>query len=127
VREFKDYLYRKKAEPEQIISLIEEFEGRGYISDTTFANWLIEMRRRGGKSDRFIQGELIKKGISREIIAETLRDDNGGEIARLRTLVAKKQNLSQYKSDEQKFKMFLLRRGFSYDDIKTVLDGKDLS
>lgn len=120
IRELKDYLYRKKAEPEQIVSITEEFEVKGYISDFNFATWLIDMRRRGGKSNRFIQGELTKKGVSREVISETLRSDSGDERSRLRELIAKKRKLSRYKNDEQKFKMFLLRQGFSYDDIKSV-------
>lgn len=120
IRELKDYLYRKKAEPQQIVSITEEFEVKGYISDFNFATWLIDMRRRGGKSNRFIQGELTKKGVSREVISETLRSDSGDERSRLRELIAKKRKLSRYKNDEQKFKMFLLRQGFSYDDIKSV-------
>lgn len=123
-RELKDYLYRKKAEPEQMQGIAEEFEIRGYISDLNFANWLVDMRRRGGKSDRFISGELLKKGVNREIIAETLKKGNedNTELDRLKSLVEKKCNLARYKNDEQKFKMFLLRRGFNYDDIKTVLE-----
>jgi regulatory protein len=123
-RELKDYLYRKKAEPEQMQGIVEEFETRGYISDLNFANWLVDTRRRGGKSDRFISGELTKKGVNREIIAEILKKGNedNTELDRLKSLVEKKRNLARYKNDEQKFKMFLLRRGFNYDDIKTVLE-----
>ena len=121
IRELKDYLYRKKAEPEQITNLIEVFETKGYINDTNFATWLIDMRRRAGKSDRAIQGELIKKGVGRETISETLQKDTHDELKRLKMLVDKKRNLNRYKNDDQKFKMFLLRQGFNYDDIKTVM------
>jgi len=120
-REFKDYLYRKKAEPEQTDALIQEFTDRGYLSDQNFSNWLIDMRRRGGKSERAIKNELMKKGVPREIIAEVLAHQDGDELERLKTLVEKKRNLSRYKNDEVKFKQFLLRQGFNYDDIKTVL------
>jgi regulatory protein len=120
-RELKDYLYRKKAEPEQTTSLIEEFQTRGYLSDVAFAKWLIDMRRRGGKSDRAIQNELMKKGVSREDIAETLEKDSEQEQALLREVIEKKRRLSRYKNDEMKLKQYLLRQGFGYDDIKTVL------
>lgn len=125
VRELKDYLYRKKAEPEQTAGLIEEFESRGYISDANFANWLIDMRRRGGKSDRAIQNELMKKGVGREAIAETLQKDSEQERERLKALIEKKRHLTRYKNDEQKFKQFLLRQGFGYGDIKAVLSDTD--
>lgn len=121
VRELKDYLYRKKADQDQTDVIIEEFENRGFISDANYANWLIDMRRRAGKSDRAIQGELMKKGVSRETISETLKKDTNDERERLKALVDKKGQLSRYKNDEQKFKMFLLRQGFNYDDIKSVL------
>jgi len=125
-REFKDYLYRKKAEPEQIESLCIDFEQHGYISDTSFAIWLIDMRRRLGKSDRAIQNELMKKGVSREVIGETLQKDTDSERLRLSELVQKKLRLSRYSSDEMKLKQLLLRQGFSYDDIKAVLsEAKD--
>lgn len=121
IREFKDYMYRKKADPDQITVLIEEFEGKNYLSDTLFAHWLIDMRRRGGKSERAIKNELMKKGVDREVIAETTRVDNDDELVRLRALIDKKRHIARYKNDEQKFKQFLLRQGFGYDDIKSAL------
>lgn len=124
LRELRDYLYRKKAEPEQIANLSEEFEGRGYISDQKFAGWLVDMRRRGGKSDRAIQGELMRKGVNREVIAAALPKDTDNERERLRVLIDKKLRLPRYRADENKLKQLLLRHGFSYDDIKAVLSDK---
>jgi regulatory protein len=121
IRELSDYLYRKKAEPEQIISITEDFKSRNYISDVAYAVWLIDMRRRGGKSSRAIQSELSKKGVSREVVAENMAKDSDQERQLLKELVLKKQRLSRYKNDEMKLKQYLLRQGFSYDDIKTVL------
>ncbi len=125
ILELRDYLYRKKAEPEQITGITEELEGRGYISDSSFAVWLIDMRRRGGKSDRAIQNELMKKGVVREVIAETLQKNGDQERALLKEIIEKKRRLSRYKNDEIKLKQYLLRQGFSYDDIKIVLSGAE--
>lgn len=125
LRELRDYLYRKKAEPEQITSITEELESRGYISDRTFAEWLVDMRKRGGKSSRAIQNELMKKGVNRGIIAETVPKDSDQERQLLRGLIEKKRRLSRYKNDETKLKQYLLRHGFSYDDIKAVLNGDE--
>lgn len=120
-RELSDYLYHKKAEPEQIVSLTEEFEKKGYISDVSFAIWLIDMRRRNGKSDRAIQNELMKKGVNREVMSQTLQKDSEQERQLLRALIEKKRRLPRYKNDELKLKQYLLRQGFSYDDIRIVL------
>ena len=124
-RELSDYLYRKKADPDQSEMLTEYFRGKGYLDDEVYAKWLIDMRRRGGKSDRIIRGELAKKGVDRSIVQEVMSQHEGNERALLRQLVEKKRHLSRYKNDEQKFKMFLLRQGFNYDDIKAVLSGED--
>ena len=40
-RELKDYLYRKKAEPEQITGIADEFQARGYLSDIAFSKWRV--------------------------------------------------------------------------------------
>lgn len=120
-REFRDYLYRKKAEPEQIDNLAQEFSDKKYLDEQNYAKWLIDMRRRGKKSDRAIKNELMKKGVSRETIAEVIEGFENNEIERLKEIVAKKGSLARYKKDPLKFKQYLLRQGFSYDNIKQVL------
>lgn len=121
LREFRNYLYRKKVDPDMITGFSSEFESRGYLSDESFSNWLIDMRRRGGKSDRAIKNELMKKGVGREIIESTLIKDSEQELTRLKTLLQKKRGNARYKNDEMKLKQYLLRQGFSYDDIKSAL------
>src|ERR1700693_6004632 len=63
IREFKDYLYRKEAEPDQTDSFVEEFITKGYLDNSKFAVWFTELQARKGKSDRAIRAELFKKGI----------------------------------------------------------------
>lgn len=119
-KEFRNYLYHKKADPDLAQRLHEEFDTRGYLSDSKYAVWLTDVRRRGGKSERAIRSELMSKGVAREISEEVLQG-NGEELQRLRALVVKKQKLSRYVSDPQKFMMYLVRQGFNFDDIKLVL------
>lgn len=120
-REFRDYLYRKKVESELTASLMEGFEQRGYLSETNFAKWLTDMLRRRGKSERAIKNELMKKGIERDIITETLKQEVSNEHERLKTIIEKKAHLSRYKADPQKLKQYLFRQGFNYDDINNLL------
>lgn len=124
VREFRDYMFRKKAEPDMTAKLIGEFTERNYLNEKTFAGWLVDMRRRGGKSERAIKAELAKKGIAREITAEVM-EGNGNELARLKEIVAKKSKLPRYKADPSKLMAYLARQGFSYDDIKQVINNLD--
>jgi regulatory protein len=120
-REFRDYLYRKKVEPEQIDSLVEEFTGKGYLDNTKFAAWFTELQGRRGKSDRAIRAELFKKGIGRELADEVLQGEAGEEQARLRAMIDKKSRLSRYKNDPQKLMQYLVGQGFGWQLVKEEL------
>jgi regulatory protein len=120
-REFRDYLYRKKAEPEQIESLVVEFTEKGYLDNTKFAAWFTELQARRGKSDRAIRSELFKKGIGREAVDQTLEEGAGDETARLKATIDKKSKLSRYKNDPQKLAKYLTSQGFSWQAVKEEL------
>jgi regulatory protein len=120
-REFRDYLYRKKAEPEQIDSLIGEFTDKGYLDNDKFAKWFTELQARRGKSDRAIRAELFKKGIGREIADEAVPENAGDEVVRLRSMIEKKRKLSRYKRDPQKLMQYLVGKGFSWQQVKEQL------
>lgn len=119
-REFRDYLYRKKAEPELIESFIKEFSDKGYLDDKKFGLWSIELQKRRGKSNRAIRAELFKKGIGRELIEELLSDEDD-ETERMKVVIEKKGRLPRYRNDPQKLKQYLARQGFSYDLINKVV------
>jgi regulatory protein len=120
-REFRDYLYRKKVEPEQIDSLADEFTQKGYLDNAKFAVWFTELQARRGKSDRAIKAELFKKGLGREIVEETIPESAGDETARLRSMINKKSRLSRYKNDPQKLMQYLVAQGFSWQLVKETL------
>jgi regulatory protein len=120
-REFRDYLYRKKAEPDQIDNLVGEFTERGYLDNAKFALWFSELQARRNKSDRQIKAELFKKGISRELVAETFEQGSDDEAERLKLLIEKKSKLSRYKNDQQKLMQYLVAQGFSWQSVKEAL------
>lgn len=120
-REFRDYLYRKKAEPEQIDGFVDEFTAKGYLDNSKFAQWFTELQGRRGKSNRAIRSELFKKGIDRELADETLQAGAGDETERLGTMIAKKRKLNRYKKDPQKLMQYLAGQGFGWSDINEAL------
>ncbi|MBI2009419.1 RecX family transcriptional regulator [Candidatus Saccharibacteria bacterium] len=124
-RELRDYLYRKKAEPEIINSLVEEFSAKSYLDDAKFAVWLVELQKRRGKSDLAIKSELFKKGLSGELVDEIMRGGENDEVARLKAVIAKKQKLTRYKNDPQKLTKYLTSQGFSWNLIKECLAKND--
>jgi len=121
VREFKDYLYRKKADPAFSESLVEEFSNKGYLNDSKFAAWFIDLQSRKNKSRRAIRAELLKKGIAGESLDQALEESSVDEAAALKELIAKKQKLSRYQNDSLRLMQYLTSQGFSYQDVKQAL------
>src|SRR3990167_6484120 len=93
IREFRDYMYRKKAEPELTQDLIKQFLDRGYLDEQKFGQWLVELLGRRGKSNRAIRSELFKKGIDRELVDEIMSQEASDEADRLKAVIAKKRKL----------------------------------
>ncbi len=120
IRELKDYLRRKKAEPEFIEKIIEEFLKRGYLNDQKFAEWWLDRRIRKQKSNRSIEFELRAKGVDREIIAEVIDGDVESESDRLKITIEKLRSRTRYQ-DPQKLTAHLVGKGYSYTLIKEAL------
>lgn len=126
IREFKDYMYRKKAEPDLTEKLISEFSDKKYLDDEKFAAWFIELQVRRTKSNRAIRAELFKKGISGEVADSAMESQAVSEESRLKTLVAKKSQLLKYKKNPPKLAKYLTSQGFSYNDVRSELEKMDL-
>lgn len=121
IREFKDYMYRKKANPQLSESLIEEFSAKKYLDEQKFGEWFLDLQKRRSKSNRAIRSEFFKKGLSREMIDEIMDSQNDDEEQRLKDLVAKKLKASRYRSDPQKLAQYLAAQGFNWQDVKKAL------
>ncbi len=123
-REFRDYLYRKKAEKDLIEKLVEEFSEKKYLNDEQFARWFAELRKRKNKSLRAIQSELASKGVSsvtiQSVVTELFADSSEKES--LEKLVNKLSTRPRYKAEPQKLIAHLISKGFKYSDIKAVLN-----
>lgn len=126
-REFRDYMYRKKAEKDLIEAWVEDFTNKKYLDDESFARWFAENRRRKNKSNRAIQSELMSKGISPVTIQSivTTLDENDSssdktENEALILIVNKLRKRPRYQ-DDQKLIQNLLGKGFRYGQIKEAL------
>lgn len=122
-RELRDYLRRKKVEPELAEVIISEFLRKKYLDDQAFAKWWIDTKRSSKKSsNRKLQLELRQKGVSSEIVSELLQDSSSQEELALSELIAKKRKISRYNNDPQKLTEYLIRQGFSYGQVKAALE-----
>lgn len=119
--ELRDYLKRKDYEQDVIEKIVNRLSEAGYVNDKKFAEaWVNNRRLLKATSKRKLQMELRQKRVSDEVIREVLAEDETDEQQVLKDLIAKKRTQTKYQ-DEIKLKQYLLRQGFGYDDIRSVL------
>jgi len=100
--------------------IIERLMSKGYIDDRKFAEYYVENRFvKKGVSRKRLKMELVKKGISKEIIDEVLDGRNDEE--EIRKIVNRKRG----KYDDDKLLMYLCRQGFSYELAKKAVEEMD--
>jgi regulatory protein len=121
-REFRDYLYRKKADKEHAEALVQEFTEKRYLNDESFARWFAEGRMRKRKSQRAIIAELRAKGVPQEAIQSVVTDlgIENNEQGSLLELVNKLSKRTRYQ-DPQKLTAYLISKGFRYSDVKEAI------
>lgn len=136
-KEVRDYLYRKTRDtrtktgtvkkgvsPEITSRVYDRLVEKGYVDDEKFTRFWVENRNlKKGMSRRKLQTELQAKGVDRGIIDRFLDQSDRSDAAELQKIIEKKKK--RY-PDEQKFMQYLIRQGFSYDDVRQAL-GEDLS
>lgn len=134
-REVRDYLYKKTRDrrnqkggitkgvsQELTIRVFNRLVERQYIDDEKFTRFWVENRNlRKGMSRRKLEAELRQKGVDNKIIETYLEESSRSDEDELAKIINKKR--ARY-PDEQKFMQYLVRLGFSYDDVKQAL--KDL-
>ncbi len=134
-KEVRDYLkqlsFKRKLKDKEEISqlainfLIERLKQKGMLNDTQFAqNWVSSRSKKKGKVA--IKMELMKKGLSREVINESLgqiRDEDEIKLAQ-QTLERKLKNWINLPQMEFRKKAydFLLRRGFEFEIVKSIIE-----
>lgn len=140
VKEMRDYLWRKtrathyksrsgevkeRSGVSQEIAdrVLERLINKGYLDDQKFARFWLENRHlRKGASLRRLSLELTQKGIDRSIVEQLIAESSRSDEGELEKIIAKKR--SRY-PDRQKFMQYLVRQGFSYDDVAGALREDD--
>lgn len=113
-KEVEDYLDRKRVDPVDKLKLLKRLKQLDFLDDEEFAQWLIEQRARlKPKGKRALKQELCQKGIKPEIVEKVLSAVD--EVAEAKKMAEKKRLAPE------KMRSLLMRRGFSWETIKTVL------
>lgn len=119
--ELRDYLKCKEYSPEAIDQILNKLSKRGFVDDADFARRWVESRRLlKSTSKRRLTQELRQKRVSDEIIQTTLENDETDEQEILRGLIVRKRKQPKY-NDDLKLMQYLVRQGYNYGDIKSVL------
>ncbi|MBI2599350.1 RecX family transcriptional regulator [Candidatus Daviesbacteria bacterium] len=139
-KEVRDYLrdlsFKRKAKDKDEVSqaaadlLVEKLKQKKLLDDQSFAKAWVESRRKTKKKGKIaLRQELFQKGIDREIIDKVITD-MGYEISEeelAEQALEKKIKIWQslpYLEKKKKAYEYLLRRGFEYEVVKSVVEKK---
>ncbi|NIM04002.1 hypothetical protein GTN66_07665, partial [bacterium] len=128
-QEITERLLRKKYERKIINEVVEELKRLHYLDDRAFAIEWVEMRLREKRGKRLIRQELLKKGIEKEIIDDSIAESlekiatNEDELAwqAIERRIPRYQKLEKLKA-YRRIKDFLIRRGFSIETTENTLN-----
>ena len=104
---------------------VSQMVSRGYVNDNRFAAALVSSCKAKNMSRRGIAEKLVKSGISKEISNSVLGEENLFETDFERALqLIKSKYINKISTEENRKKTFaaLMRRGFSYSDIKKAIE-----
>lgn len=128
-KEIRDYLVKKKAEPEIIEAIVERLKKQKFLDDEVFARgWVLSRARFKPKGKSALKFELLQKGITKELIEKVLAETHEeipDEITQAKNLIGRRiEKLQGVPRQEiyQKVGGFLARRGFSWEVIKKAID-----
>lgn len=136
-KEVRDYLknlsFKRKLKDKDEISdiaidsLIEKLKQKRLLNDREFAkSWVSARRRSKGKGIIALKSELYQKGIGREIVDEILEESSSESEEKLAIKGIEKKwkiwNLLPVLEKKKKAYEFLMRKGFEYEIVKSVIE-----
>lgn len=132
-RYIKDLFFKKKGKWFEDISkedmeliqgnVIEKLHKYDYINDARYAELFISSRLKNKPRGRAIlYGELLSKGVSKDIVRETLDSMLTDEYQVLKDTYRKKYKNEDISFEDTKKISFLQRKGFSWDLIERYIN-----
>ncbi len=109
--------------PEDVIDkALDAMKAAHYLDDLRYSENYI-LANRDKKSARLLLMELEQKGVERQTAQQALEEDPADPCEVIRRLAEKKKFCPETADEKetQRFYQFLLRKGFSFSDIKKTL------
>ncbi|XQW84137.1 regulatory protein RecX [Thalassotalea piscium] len=123
IYELKNKLLLRDYPSEEFDEVIHYLLEKNYLSNERFADSVIRQRINKGYGWRFIENELKQKGVDNQTIIQAKREQTVDWYEQARLAYNKRFGCSPIndKKDKAKRIRFLQYRGFSNDEIMTVL------
>ena len=122
-QELTDKLTAAQASPEEVEQALAQLEAKGLVDDARVVETLVN-RRSGKLGASRLRQELQAKGVSADLVAETMAGLKGTELARAQAVWQKKfGQLAATSAERNKQARFLASRGFSGDVVRQVVAG----
>jgi regulatory protein len=122
-QELSDKLTAADASPEEVEQALAQLAAKGLVDDARVVETLVNRRSSKLGASRLRQ-ELQAKGVSADMVAETMAELKGTELARAQGVWQKKfGQLASSASERNKQARFLASRGFSGDVVRQVVSG----
>ena len=119
-KELKDKLLRRGVSEEDAEDCVAWLAERGFLDDEEYAGAVARHYAAKGYGAGRVRSELQRRGIDRELAADTLSDlpDSAGKID---AFLARRLGDSHDREAVRKVSAALFRRGFSWEEIRAAL------
>ena len=122
-KELIDKLAKKYDIPELINSVIHNLIEKNLLNDLRFSQAYVVARKRKGFGPKKIGYELVSRGVNENTASEVIDAEGGWNEAALKAFNKKfKAGIGSDFKEQNKQKVFLQNRGFSFQEIDSVFN-----
>ena len=122
-KEIIQKLEEKGYSSEEIEETVVKLSYYGYLNDQNYTVSFIKDNT-SKKGKKLIISELAQKGIDKSLVNEIYDNTDVDEVSVIEDIVSRRYNTVDFNDDKtyKRIVGYFLRRGFSYDSIKRVLN-----
>ena len=120
-KELSDKLIKKFNIPELVDSVIHGLLEKDLLNDYRYSESYVVARKRKGFGPKKIGYELVSRGVNENTASEVIGAEGGWNEAALKAFNKKfKAGMAEDFKEQNKQKVFLQNRGFSFQEIDSV-------
>jgi len=122
-KELSNKLIKKFDIPELVDSVIHGLLEKNLLNDYRYSESYVVARKRKGFGPKKIGYELVSRGVNENIASEVIDAEGGWNEAALKAFNKKfKAGIDEDFKEQNKQKVFLQNRGFSFQEIDSVFN-----